>query len=414
MIWSEILLILLLAFTWRVPAVSYKPNDDAHGVRMSFNNDFTVTAFNDEYKYHIRFLSANQDLQCIIPYQNCDLYVYSLSVMPMEKNHKTFSFVQISENQTSNYAILSLVTFTLAHCNSSSPLTVSDKIVWKNGHQESMMLKVDPQEKYAYVFADSFILSYDLSTQEIQQENITFYGASKTIIITAFDLTNEWAFMIGYTPSTRVDFSYSHFYTVNLLSRKLSQCDDSNVTFLSHISAQSIYRRDQSASVSINPSGNLLAVGVSIINQVQIFETSRIIQCSFKSIGNIRPASHLNTVGIGFGRSVAWLSDQGPLAVLVYNPKNQMVPESEIHVFKMKSQNNEILHAPPDFIFPNNQQTLPKNWKRKSFLLILARSNNLLILADSHRYLYIPSADPGSRSVLSNEGYVECFNLLDE
>jgi hypothetical protein len=397
-----------LIFVWRTVADLYKPNDDAHGLRMALNDDFIVAAFNHENKYYIRFLSTNKDIECIIPYKDPELYVYSLCVLKKKKKSKIFSFIQISENGISSDAILSRVTFTFENCNSSRPVTTFDNTVWKTGHKESMILEVDPQEKYAYIFADSFMLSYDLSTNKIQ-DNRTFYSFNKIVIPAAVDLTNEWAFMIGYTPSRRSEFGYPHFYVVDLLSKTLLECNHSNEKFLSFISTQNIYSQDHGISISIDHSGNLLAMGVSVVNQVYIFETSRVKNCSFKSIGNIQPASHLNTIGIGFGRSVAWLGDQRTLAVLVHNSKNLVQPESEIHVFKTSSKNNQSERVPPEFIFPNNQQMLPKNWTRKSFLFILAYSYNLLILCDNHRYLYIPYADAGNCPVLSDERYSRLF-----
>ncbi|CAF3816648.1 unnamed protein product [Adineta steineri] len=316
----------------------------------------------------------------------------------MKKESETFSFVQISENETSNDVILSLVSFKLTNCNNSTPPIAYDKTVWKNGHQESMLLKIDPQEKYAYVFADSFMLSYDLSTK-----NVAIYEFNQNIIPIAFDLTNEWAFLIGYTPSIRGDFGHPYLYVINLLSKTWSTCNDSNETFLPLMSTQNIYSRDHGVSISINPSGKFIAIGISAINRVQIFETSHIRNCSFKSIDNIQSVHFLDMMGIGFGQSVAWLDNQGLLAVLVYNPKHQLQPESEIHVFQTLTQNNEMQHVLPNFIFPNNQQTLPKNWTSKSFLLILARSNNLLILCDRHKYLYIPLTNAGSRPILYDE-----------
>ena len=244
-----------MRFQWQTIAVLYKPNDDAHGLRMALNDDFVVAAFNHENKYYIRFLSTHKDTECIIPYKEPELYVYSLCVLKKKKKSKKFSFVQISENAISNDAIISRVTFTLKDCNSSSPVTTFDNTVWKTGHKESMILEVDPQEKYAYVFADSFILSYDLSTNTIQ-DNRTFYAFNKTVIPTAVDLTNEWAFMIGYTPSTRSEFGYPHFYIIDLLSKNLLECNNSDEKFLSFISTQNIYSQDHGISISIDPSGN--------------------------------------------------------------------------------------------------------------------------------------------------------------
>ncbi len=190
MIWTRVLLILLLTFIWQTVAVSYKPNDDAHGLRVSFNDDFIVAAFNHENNYYIRFLSTNKDIECVIPYTKPELYVYSLSVLTMKKKSETCSFVQISENETSTNAIFSLVSFNFTNCYNSSPPTTFDEVVWTNGHQEYMMLKVDPQEKYAYVFAVAFMLSYNLLTKEVQRAD-SFYDLYQNVIPSALNLTTK-------------------------------------------------------------------------------------------------------------------------------------------------------------------------------------------------------------------------------
>ncbi|CAF4385587.1 unnamed protein product, partial [Adineta steineri] len=74
--------------------------------------------------------------------------------------------------------------------------------VWNEDHQEHMFLKVDPQEKFAYVFADSFILSYDLFTDQINQINktnsIVFGNSYGSFAPYAFDLKNDWAAVAGF------------------------------------------------------------------------------------------------------------------------------------------------------------------------------------------------------------------------
>ncbi|CAF0925527.1 unnamed protein product [Rotaria sordida] len=121
----------------------------------------------------------------------------------------------------------------------------------------------------------------------------------------------------------------------------------------------------------------------------------------------ISPRSSTSMHEMGFGRSVAWLDDQGTLAVLVYKSKNQTWSESEIHVFKNVSTYSNIDGDKPEFILPNNQQTflpLPKT----SFLLILAHSKNLLIFRDDRKYLYIPFTDAGSLPTLIEKNCEAC------
>ncbi|CAF1108877.1 unnamed protein product [Rotaria sordida] len=125
------------------------------------------------------------------------------------------------------------------------------------------------------------------------------------------------------------------------------------------------------------------------------------------SASEISPRSSTSMHEMGFGRSVAWLDDQGTLAVLVYKSKNQTWSESEIHVFKNVSTYSNIDGDQPDFILPNNQQTflpLPKT----SFLLILAHSKNLLIFRDDRKYLYIPFTDAGSLPTLIEKNCEAC------
>ncbi|CAF3838231.1 unnamed protein product [Rotaria sp. Silwood1] len=280
-----------------------------------------------------------------------------------------------------------------------------DETIWTNGHQESILLKIDPQEKYAYVFADSFVLSYDLSTNKVVQtfNNTFFDDNTEKFIPTAVDLTNEWAVVTGYSPSQGFGVDLGKTYPVRLRPEMLSICPISNVSsrfgslFRLLKSKQIIYNRDHGVSVSIDPSGRLLALGNAALNTMAVFKMSDITNClpGNVSASEISPRSSTSMHEMGFGRSVAWLDDQGTLAVLVYKSKNQTWSESEIHVFKNVSTYSNIDGDQPDFILPNNQQTflpLPKT----SFLLILAHSKNLLIFRDDRKYLYIPSTDAGS------------------
>ncbi len=83
------------------------------------------------------------------------------------KNDSIISFVQIAENTTSQETVLSIITMDSLSCGDVTTPNMYNTIVWSGGHQEYMSIRVDPQEKFASVFSDSFILSYDLSTNSV-------------------------------------------------------------------------------------------------------------------------------------------------------------------------------------------------------------------------------------------------------
>ncbi len=124
------------------------------------------------------------------------------------KNDSIISFVQIAENTTSQETVLSIITMDSLSCGDVTTPNMYNTIVWSEGHQEYMSIRVDPQEKFAHVFSDSFILSYDLSTNSVDQfvetTNGTFWNEMKVTIRT-FYLTNEWALVAGYTSAWRID-----------------------------------------------------------------------------------------------------------------------------------------------------------------------------------------------------------------
>ncbi|CAF4494555.1 unnamed protein product [Rotaria sp. Silwood2] len=409
-LWLKILLILLLAFEWWILINANESNDDfSYGLRVSLNDNFTVATFNKFHTYAIRFLSKMINIECEIRYRYPELNVYSLSALMMKPESDTFSFVQISENTSSHHVILSVVTSNITNCKRKNEPTMLNQIVWTHGHQESILLKADPQEEYAYVFADSFVLSYNLFTKKvIQSFNNTFFDENvETFIPKAVDLTNELAIVTGYSPYQRFDLHLWKIYPIQLRPKMASLCPVSNASsIIDNIirmgkSDQTPKNRNYGMSVSIDPSGRFTAFGSTLLNIVRIYKISDNKNCARGNVtfGTIRPNIGSNMQDIGFGRSIAWLDDKGTLAVLVYKSTNQTWSESEIYVFKNISTNSNIVDAQPDFILPNNQQTLAP-LPKASFLFILAHANNLLILRNDHKYLYVPATEAGNLPTL--------------
>ncbi|CAF4857639.1 unnamed protein product [Rotaria sp. Silwood1] len=348
-------------------------------------------------------------MECEIRYRYHDLNVYSLSALTMKPESDIFSFVQISKNTSPNHVILSVVTSNITSCKRKNEPTMLNQIVWTHDRQESILLKIDPQEEYAYVFASSFVLSYNLFTKKVVQSfNNTFFDENvETFIPKAVDLTNELAIVIGYSSYQRFDIDLWKIYAIQLRPKMASLCPISNASdIIDRIirmgkSEQTSKNRNYGMSVSINPSGRFTAFGSTLLNLVRIYEISDNKNCARGNVrfGTIRPNIGSNMEDMGFGRSGAWLDDKGTLAVLVYKSRNQTWSESEIYVFKNISTNTNIVDAQPTFILPNNQQTFAP-LRKASFLSILAHANNLLILRNDHKYLYVPATEAGNLPTL--------------
>jgi hypothetical protein len=155
--------------------------------------------------------------------------------------------------------------------------------------------------------------------------------------------------------------------------------------------------RDFDMSISINPSGTIVAIGQGSFDVVTIAvingtNTSKFISEMYE----ITEDKQLT----GFGHSVAWLDDNGTLAVLLDKSGSRKSLESEIQVYTQILPDTSSEFIVPSFTLPNNQQALhriksSRGWNKHTFLTILARSNNFLILRDDAKIIYMRSTDPG-------------------
>lgn len=384
-------------------------NADARGLKMSANDNFTIYTLESYKVYFLHLLSGSVEIDCDIQYAHTNFFVYSLSAITMHDN-STISFVQIAENITSNDVVLSRITMDLNNCSDLIRLHAHDTIIWSKGHQEYMSIKIDAQEKFAYVFADSFVLSYDLSTnivdQFIETANGTFW-LDQQVTVRAFDLTNELALVAGYSSFPQMPSrSISKAFLVQLRPlRVISYASIDNNTISTDETLT--YNRDYDLSIALDSSGLLAAIGAPHLNRVVIAEIPDSLEneTSYDIDLELNQFSLYASVSsgiLGYGRSVTWLDDRGTLAVLVETSTNQVWSTSDVRVYSNISYSTTITDAIPDFVFPNNQQTLGNYLSelKPGFIQILSQSTNLLVLTNVHRLLYIPKVGPGQNAVL--------------
>ncbi|CAM4814317.1 unnamed protein product [Rotaria magnacalcarata] len=395
---------MLLVIKWRVLAKEYTPKEGSRksDVKMSLNDNITVAALNSD-KFYVLYSVSNNSIKTYykINYHEDDVYVYGLSVLKT-KSDQIVSFLQVVKNIKSNSVLLSRIDINLFEFRNSVNYqyrTSIDKLL-NNIGQGHILIKVDTQEKYAYVFADSFILSYNLLTNELYQSNETNVvncdGDNGSFIPHAADLSNKWAAMVGFHRILNSSRSKSCLYIFKLPSLSLIQARSLDKSYI--INSENIgYNHESIMSASIDPSGMMIAIGQAQSDTVTIaFINDSNTPTNISEIYQIVEDVKL----IDFGRSVAWLDDKGTLAVLVGKSGNRTGLQSEIQVFTNISSNPTSVSILPKYIFPNNQQTLHGipykfGWRRRSYLFILAQSRNLLIFRDDGKIIHIPSADPG-------------------
>ncbi|CAF1310768.1 unnamed protein product [Adineta steineri] len=318
------------------------------------------------------------------------------------KQNNIISFVQLAENKTSKSIVVTRITVNLTICgNNLKPQPVfRHTTVWNEGHQEHMFLKVDPREKFAYVFADAFILSYDLSFDKINQINrtnsIVFGNSYGSFTPYAFDLKNDWAAVAGFHLIQNYSRSKQCLYIFGLQPLRIINISAIGVNDIQGTERTS-YTQDYEMSLSINPSGTTIAIGEIQLNKVTIAYMSG--NKTFRSVSKFHEISELEN-WTGFGRSVSWLNDDETLAILVLKTMNHSSSQSEIQVYKNIFLNRTRGSIVPTFVIPNSQQTLndiqrSKSWSKHSFRRIRTRSNSLLIQLKNADIIYIPSAAAG-------------------
>ncbi|UJR12022.1 hypothetical protein I4U23_016200 [Adineta vaga] len=200
----NIVFLLLLISKWEILAIKYESRDDNHDFKVALSDKFIIGASNLR-KTYIFYSISNiiENSSCTINNPHIDLNIYGLSVLTTKLNN-IVSFIQLAENKTSKSIVLSRIIMNLTICDNDPVLqpVFHHTIVWNKGHQEHMFLKVDPQEKFAYIFADSFVLSYDLFIDQIKQINrtksIMFDNNYESFTPYAFDLKNNWAAIVGF------------------------------------------------------------------------------------------------------------------------------------------------------------------------------------------------------------------------
>ncbi|CAF2613931.1 unnamed protein product [Rotaria sp. Silwood2] len=263
-----------------------------------------------------------------------------------------------------------------------------------------MLLKVSPSQQYAYVFADKFILSFDIINNRIDQLiNNSNWFMSSPMIPHALDVTDSWAISIGFllTPFPKL----VPLYTAMLFN--LHPFHYMSTAYLNHSNVLKLhdatdYNQANDMSVAISATRKMVIVGLPLLDRVFLFN----IRSSNSTDGNLQLSliriDQSSQRSIGFGRAVAWLNNE-TVAISVFNVPDRSWSKSEVWVFDVNSPFNI-----PLFVFPNNQQRIPMS-SSPLFLHMLSWSGNLYLLTDQARAILVLSRAPGLCSVGTENPY---------
>ncbi|CAF4148627.1 unnamed protein product, partial [Adineta steineri] len=353
--------ILLLILKPIVCVIVYDTSDDnAHGVRIAGNDQFIVYGMNLAMGFDITFGPFVPLTDCVYVNQSRDFYIYSLDVVFNNDNNTSdqlFTFVQISEQMSTQNVYFSIITGNKSLCINGTISTVSirDTLIWNGTHQEYMLLKVVPSQKYACVFADSFALMFDIVNNEIIEltDSYTFFSYPYPIIPHTIDVTDTYVIGVAYATS----FVNPNIAIVIAFLCELQPFRAINYTtvysnlFYQTVPLATTYNIANQMSIAINNERQMAVFGFPLFSVVLLFNINTTsTNTSQWNINLMR--TDFGPPNSGFGQSVAWIDDK-TVAILLYSINARSRSQSEVWTFAV-----DIPLQIPLSVFPNNQQIL--------------------------------------------------------
>ncbi|CAF3974682.1 unnamed protein product [Adineta steineri] len=394
--------ILLLILKPIVCVIIYDTTDDnAHGVRIAGNDQFIVYGINLAMGFDINFAPFVPLTDCVYVNTSRDFYVYSLDVVFNNDNNTSdqlFTFVQISEQMSTQNVYFSIITVNKSLCinGNMSTAIIRDTLIWNGTHQQYMLLKVIPSQKYACVFADSFVLMFDIVNNEIigLTDSYTFYSYPYPIIIPhAIDVTDTYVIGIAYAisyinPNTAIVIA---FLCELQPFRSINYTTIYSDVFYQTADLAKTYNIANQMSIAVNNKRQMAVFGFPFSSAVLLFNINMTSTDASQWNMNIM-RTDFGPPNSGFGQSVAWLDDK-TVAILLLSINARSWSQSEVWTFAV----DRPLENPLS-VFPNNQQTL-NLFVTPKFLQIVLWSSNLYILTDNGLVILVPSQAPGYQSI---------------
>ena len=254
-----------------------------------------------------------------------------------------------------------------------------------------MILFCRPTGQFAYAFAKTFLVVYDLNgdTVSTQLGNTTWPDTS--FLPYAVDVSNDLLFVVlGYVGSS--DTSYTPCaYLLNISNSTFNVLDTWSYTPPSSTSWQAsltnwdadVYAAKYGISVSINNGGDQVLFGIQITNSIMILDIDR-INMTFGSSLQTLP----NGKALGMGKSVDWLGTDLIFVLVNIYSFSYIWSSSQVFTYNITVPNTFVVRS----IFPNIQQTLANTFGPTLVTLTVTQNGTLAMIdSDGTYYILLPS-----------------------
>ncbi len=187
-----------------------------------------------------------------------------------------------------------------------------------------MFLEVQTSQNDLFVFADTFVLSFDINNFKIVEfKNMSTLIPYAIVHPHAVDLTDLYAILVGFmvfSELTRVSV-----HVVVLV--KLYPLDMATILYIDvsifHTTAQVLpYNRANDMSVVVNPSRQMAIIGLPLLNKVVLLSINTTSSFYNEWMLNITRTDVAPQHCTGFGRSIA-LVDDTTVAIAILTVPNR-------------------------------------------------------------------------------------------
>ncbi|CAF1049422.1 unnamed protein product [Adineta steineri] len=380
--------VLLFGLVLRRSNCEYDRNNAATGIKLSTNDELSVSASNAFLNFGVvinPFNSSTKDVRkhCNVGYVSTDYFVHSIGVIGAANNgtnREMFMFAFAGEITTKSTLFICLVTVSRSTCNAQHQMTVlhsADK------PQNYFLIGVDSHATFVYGFSSTMAFKLEIATNQIVQ-NLTLETLWPSIIFLphAFGLSDQWAVVVGYGFNRSEKKNYAIMECLIDLISLISYSCETLIVESTYLVPSNLLSYNELYEVSVAIRDENVLVGIHRLNTVVILKKNQ------TSLTKIHVYTVTSSSLTSFGRLVGWVDEQ-TIAVVVYHSLYSSWSQSQIFFY----DKNSVSSTSPLYTFPNNQQTIGNQLFQPHFVrLVITNNGNLALLTDYNLVVIVPAS----------------------